>query len=389
MIPYGKQDISSDDINAVIDVLRSDYLTQGPLVPNFEDAISHIVGSQYSIAVNSATSALHIACMALELGPNDILWTSPISFVASSNCALYCGAQVDFVDIDPISFNLCPRALAAKLEKADADGKLPKVLVAVHLCGQSCDMKAIAALAEQYQFKIIEDASHAIGGKYLEDYIGNCKYSEITVFSFHPVKIITTAEGGMATTNNPELSDRMKRLRSHGVTRDESLFSKETEGDWYYQQIDLGFNYRMTEIQAALGLSQLKQLDNFVEARNHFANRYDRYLSELPIILPEQSNDCYSSRHLYVVQLTHKSGISRKDAFHSLRGNGIGVNVHYIPIHLQPYYQKMGFNEGDFPNAEAYYKFAISLPLYSSMTDDIQDQVIQHVRDLFKKAAEK
>lgn len=389
MIPYGKQDISSDDINAVIDVLRSDYLTQGPLVPNFEDAISNLVGSQYSVAVNSATSALHIACMALELGPNDILWTSPISFVASSNCALYCGAQVDFVDIDPISFNLCPRALAAKLEKADADGKLPKVLVAVHLCGQSCDMKAIASLAEQYQFKIIEDASHAIGGKYLGEYIGNCKYSEITVFSFHPVKIITTAEGGMATTNNPELSDRMKRLRSHGVTRDESLFSKETEGDWYYQQIDLGFNYRMTEIQAALGLSQLKRLDNFVEARNHFANRYDRYLAKLPIILPEQSNDCYSSRHLYVVQLTHESGISRKDAFHLLRGNGVGVNVHYIPIHLQPYYQKIGFNEGDFPNAEAYYKCAISLPLYSSMTDDIQDQVIQHVRDLFKKAAEK
>ena len=389
MIPYGKQDISPEDIDAVIDVLSSEYLTQGPLVPLFEEKISTIVGAKHAIAANSATSVLHIACMALELGPGDLLWTSPISFVASSNCALYCGAEVDFVDIDPISFNLCPIALAAKLKIAEKNGKLPKVVVAVHLCGQSCDMKAIAALAERYQFKVIEDASHAIGAKYSDEYIGNCRYSDITVFSFHPVKIITTAEGGLATTNNPKLSERMMRFRSHGITRNEELFSRKTEGAWYYEQLELGYNYRMTDIQAALGISQLKRLDDFVAKRNYFAKRYDELLKDLPIILPEQSKECYSSRHLYVVQVKETSGISRKDVFNALRDAGIGVNVHYIPIHLQPFYQKIGFKEGDFPISEAYYKQAISLPLFSSMTNKIQDQIIKHILNIFRPSSER
>lgn len=388
MIPYGKHDISNEDINAVIEVLRSEYLTQGPLVPLFEETISTIVGAKHAVAANSATSAHHIACMALELGKGDLLWTSPISFVASSNCALYCGAEVDFVDIDPINFNLCPLALATKLEIAEKNGKLPKIVVAVHLCGQSCDMKAISALAKRYQFQVIEDASHAIGAKYFNEYIGNCKYSDITVFSFHPVKIITTAEGGLATTNDTKLSEKMMSYRSHGITRNEELFTKETEGTWYYQQIELGYNYRMTEIQAALGLSQVKRLDEFVAERNYFAKRYDKLLKGLPIILPKQSKDCFSARHLYVIQVKSSSGISRKNAFNALRNVGVGVNVHYIPIHLQPFYQKIGFKDGDFPIAEAYYMRAISLPLFSSMTDEVQNQIIKHLWDIFSPLGE-
>jgi len=298
MIPYGRQDINQADIDAVLDVLRSDYLTQGPQVPRFEQGVAQHVGVNHAVAVNSATSALHIACLALGLGHGDSLWTSPITFVASANCALYCGARVDFVDIDPRTYNLCPQALAYKLEQAEREDRLPKIVVAVHLCGQPCDMQAIHALAQRYGFKVIEDASHAIGGKYRNEFIGNCRYSDVTVFSFHPVKIITTAEGGMALTNDAELANRMALLRSHGITRDPSQMIGEADGPWYYQQIDLGFNYRMTELQAALGNSQMERLDQFVTRRHQMANRYDELLAELPITTPWQHPDSYSGLHL-------------------------------------------------------------------------------------------
>ena len=377
MIPYGKQDITQADIDSVVSVLKSSFLTQGPQVPAFENALMKATGADYALAVNSATSALHIACLALELGKGDILWTTPVTFVASANCGLYCGASVDFVDIDPGTYNLCPKALEQKLVHAKEEGKLPKVLVAVHLCGQPCDMKAIHALSIEYGFKVIEDASHAIGGRYLEQPIGSCEYSDITVFSFHPVKIVTTAEGGAALTNSKALADKMALYRSHGITRDEALMENASHGGWYYEQIDLGFNYRMTELQAALGVSQMSRLSDFVSARHQLAKRYNEKLAELPITLPYQLPNTYSGLHLYVIR-SNLNEISKthKEVFDALRENGIGVNLHYIPVHLQPYYQKMGFKHGDFPNAESYYSDAISLPMFHGMTHEQQDEVV-------------
>lgn len=381
MIPYGRQDISQADIDAVVEVLRSDFLTQGPMVPRFEQAVARHVGARHALAVNSATSALHIACLALGLGPGDWLWTSPITFVASSNCGLYCGARVDFVDIDPRTFNLCPQALARKLEQAELDGRLPKVVVPVHLCGQPCDMTAIHALAQRYGFKVIEDASHAIGGKYQGDFIGSGRYSDITVFSFHPVKIITTAEGGMAVTNDDELARRLALLRSHGITRDPAQMTHEADGPWYYQQIGLGFNYRMTELQAALGVSQMTRLDAFVARRHELARRYDTLLAGMPLSTPWQHPDSYSGLHLYVIRLELDSiGKSHRQVFEALREHGIGVNLHYIPVHTQPYYQDMGFEAGDFPEAARYYREAISLPMFQGLSDAEQDEVVAAVR---------
>lgn len=381
MIPYGKQDISHADIDAVVDVLQSSFLTQGPKVPEFEAAIASYAGARHAIAVNSATSALHIACLALGLGPGDWLWTTPITFVASANCGLYCGAQVDFVDIDPKTWNICPEKLRAKLEQAKVENKLPKVVVPVHLCGQPCDMEAIHALAREYGFKIIEDASHAIGGRYQGAQIGNCQFSDITVFSFHPVKIITTAEGGVATTNDPALAAQMELLRSHGITRDAAQMTKAPDGPWYYEQVDLGFNYRMTELQAALGLSQMERLDEYVAVRHKLARRYDELLGDLPLVLPWQHPDSYSSMHLYVVRLKlDEIDYSHKQVFQSLRNDGIGVNLHYIPVHTQPYYSRMGFKADAFPEALAYYRSAISLPLFPTMTQQQQDKVVVALR---------
>jgi len=377
MIPYGKQDINQADIDSVVDVLQSDFLTQGSQVPLFEKTVSNYCGAAFGIAVNSATSALHIACLALGLGKGNWLWTSPNSFVASANCGLYCGAKVDFVDIDPLTYNLSTEELEKKLIQAKQDNKLPKIVIPVHFAGQSCDMQKIHSLSKEYGFKIIEDASHAIGGKYLDQPIGGCQYSDITVFSFHPVKIITTAEGGLATTNDEELSERMQLFRSHGVTRNPKLMSKLSEGGWYYQQVDLGFNYRMTELQAALGVSQMQRLDEFVTQRHTLQERYDSLLSGLPIIKPHQSQDSYSALHLYPIQIDVDSvDKGREKIFDELRQNGIGVNVHYIPIHTQPYYSQLGFRIGDFPNSESYYNRAISIPLFHTMTVEQQDEVL-------------
>lgn len=380
-IPYGRQDITQSDIDAVVSVLRSDFLTQGPMVPRFEQTVAGYCGSAHALAVNSATSALHIACLALGLGSGDWLWTSPITFVASANCGLYCGARVDFVDIDPRTYNLCPAALERKLITAEQAGCLPKVVVAVHLCGQPSDMRAIHVLAQRYGFKIIEDASHAIGGQYRDEPIGNCRYSDITVFSFHPVKIITTAEGGMALTNNTELARQMALLRSHGITRDPGQMTHDADGPWYYQQIELGFNYRMTELQAALGVSQMERLDQYVVRRQQLAHRYDELLATLPVTTPWQHPDSYSGLHLYVICLQlDKLCRSHREVFDLLREQGIGVNLHYIPVHTQPYYQRMGFKLGDFPEAERYYAEAISLPLFPAMTDSDQDDVVSAVQ---------
>ncbi len=385
MIPYGKQDINQQDIDSVVDVLNSDFLTQGPQVPAFEQALIDHTGAQYALAVNSATSALHIACLALGLGEGDWLWTSPITFVASANCGLYCGAQVDFVDIDPDTYNMCPQRLEEKLIKAKAEDKLPKVVVPVHLCGQPCDMSAIAKLAKEYGFKVIEDASHAIGGKYLGLPIGNCEYSDITVFSFHPVKIVTTAEGGAVMTNQKALSDKMALLRSHGITRDPEQMEGESHGGWYYQQIDLGFNYRMTELQAALGVSQMKRLDDFIAARHHLADRYNELLKSLPVVLPYQLENTYSGLHLYVIRLQlEQISLTHKEVFDALRDRGIGVNLHYIPVHTQPYYEKMGFSVGDFPESERYYSEAISLPMFHCMTEAQQDTVVQVLTEILQ-----
>lgn len=386
MIPYGKQSITAEDINAVVEVLKSDFLTQGPQVPAFEKSLMDATGASYALAVNSATSALHIACLALELGPGDTLWTTPITFVASANCGLYCGATVDFVDIDPQTYNLCPQALHIKLKRAKAEGKLPKVLVAVHLCGQPCDMKAIHALSREFGFKVIEDASHAIGGRYQSQPIGACEYSDITVFSFHPVKIVTTAEGGAALTNDKALADKMALYRSHGITRDEALMENPSHGGWYYEQVDLGFNYRMTELQAALGVSQMSRLASFVAARHQLANRYNEKLAHLPITLPYQLPETYSGLHLYVIRLNLSATTkSHKQVFDGLRAAGIGVNLHYIPVHLQPYYQRMGFNVGDYPEAERYYAEAISIPMFHGMSHEQQDEVVKQLTTILSE----
>ena len=377
MIPYGRQDITQSDIDRVIEVLRSDYLTQGPVVPRFEQAVASHVGVSYAIAVNSATSALHLACLALGLGRGDWLWTTPITFVASANCALYCQAKVDFVDIDPSTYNICPCALEEKLVAAEQAGLLPRVLVAVHLAGQPCDMFALHKLSQRYGFRIIEDAAHAIGGKYKNEFIGGCRYSDITIFSFHPVKIITTAEGGMAVTNNETLAQKMALLRSHGITRDPEHMTRQPDGPWYYEQIDLGFTYRMTELQAALGVSQMERLDQFISRRHQLAKRYDKMLNDYPVIIPWQHVDSYSGMHLYVIRLElAKVGRTHREVFDSMREHGIGVNLHYIPVHMQPYYQRMGFKLGDYPEAERYYEDALSLPMFQTLTEAQQDEIV-------------
>jgi UDP-4-amino-4,6-dideoxy-N-acetyl-beta-L-altrosamine transaminase len=382
IVPYGRQDINQSDIDAVIAVLRSDFLTQGPAVPAFEKSIADYCGVQHAVAVNSATSALHIACLALEVGIGDIVWTTPITFVASANCALYCGAMVDFVDIDPRTYNLSVERLAEKLAVAKKTGKLPKVVIPVHLCGQPCDMENIYALSQKYGFKIIEDASHAIGGKYKGETIGNCLYSDVTVFSFHPVKIITTGEGGMAVTNDAQLAKRMQLLRSHGITRDENDMTHAPDGPWYYQQIDLGYNYRMTDLQAALGLSQMQRLDDFVMQRHVIAKRYNQLLVDCPVNTPWQIEDSYSGLHLYVIRLKlGEIGRTHRQVFEALRALGIGVNVHYIPVYHQPYYKNLGFKAEYCSEADQYYAEAISLPMYPNLTEMQQDRVIAALKE--------
>ena len=375
-IPYGRQNITDEDIDAVVATLRSDYLTQGPQVPAFERELADMTGAANAVAVNSATSALHVACMALELGAGDWLWTVPNTFVASANCALYCGAQVDFVDIDPVTYTMCPDALEAKLKQADATGRLPKIIVPVHLCGQSCDMEAISRIARSFGVKIVEDASHSIGAHHQGRPVGDCRYSEITVFSFHPVKIITTAEGGIATTQDVSLARKMDLARSHGITRDPAQMTHAPDGPWYYQQISLGYNYRMTELQGALGLSQLKQLQTFVRRRRQLAAQYDDLLSGLPLKRPTQHPDSNSSWHLYVVRVAADRHTA---VFEDLRAAGIGVNLHYIPVHTHPYYQALGFAPGQFPQAESYYAEAISIPLYAGLSDADQRRVVQEL----------
>ena len=381
MIPYGRQDIVQADIDAVAEVLRSDFLTQGPAVPLFEKTVADFCGVSHAVAVNSATSALHIACLALGVGPGDVVWTSPITFAASANCARYCGADVDFVDIDPLTWNMSAARLAEKLERAAAVGRLPKVVIPVHLCGQPCDMQAIHALGQRYGFRIVEDASHAIGGHYKGKPIGNCRYSDVAVFSFHPVKIITTGEGGMALTNDPKVANHMLLLRSHGITRDPDQMTQVPEGPWYYEQIDLGFNYRMTDMQAALGSSQMARLTQLVAMRHELANRYDKLLKSLPVTTPCQHQDSYSGLHLYVVRLNTESVAStHREVFDYLRAAGIGVNLHYIPVYHHPYYAREGFRPDDFPEAERYYGEAISLPMYPALTENQQLEVVQCLR---------
>lgn len=385
-IPYGKQDINDEDISAVVDVLKSDFLTQGPVVPKFESAIAEYCHSKYGVAVNSATSALHIACLALGVGKESLVWTSATTFVASANCALYCGAEVDFIDIESNTYNIDVAKLTNKLEEADKINNLPQVIIVVHMCGQPCDMEEIHELSKKYNFKIIEDAAHAIGSSYKNYKTGSCQYSDITTFSFHPVKIITTAEGGIAVTNNKKLANKMRLLRSHGITRDENELVGESTGDWYYEQITLGFNYRMTELQAALGLQQLTRLDEFIGQRNEIANNYNDLLAGMPLDVPCVKPDRASSFHLYVIRLKlNEIDFSHKEVFSKLRGAGIGVNLHYMPVYLQPYYKKSNFSRGRFdkgycPEAELYSGSAISIPLYPALTLEDQKRVVDDLK---------
>lgn len=385
MIPYGRQDISQDDIDAVLEVLKSEYLTQGLTVPHFEEVVADYCGARRGIAVNSATSALHIACLALELGSGDWLWTAPNTFVASSNCALYCGAKVDFVDIDPRTYNMCPDRLADKLAEAEKTGTLPKIVVPVHFSGQPCDMQRIKALSEQYGFKIIEDASHAIGARYQDTLTGGCAHSDITVFSFHPVKIVTTGEGGMALTNDPELADRLERYRSHGITSKPSQMKPMPSDEiWNYQQVRLGFNYRMTDIAAALGISQMKRLDGFLARRREIARKYDEELKGLPITTPWQHPDTLSSYHLYPIRLQFdKISQTQAEVFAILHEAKIMANLHYIPVYLQPYYEALGFKRGHCPEAESYFRETISLPMYPLMSDAQQSRVVEVLTKAF------
>jgi len=382
MIPYGRQDITQADIDAVVQVLRSDFLTQGPAVPRFEQAVASRVNVRHAIAVNSGTSALHIACLALKLGPGDRFWTVPNTFVASANCGRYCGAEVDFVDIDPYTWNLSVPKLRAKLLQAKRDGRLPRLLVPVHIAGQPTEQEVIWALAQEYDFRVLEDASHAIGATRNGEPVGSCRWSDITVFSFHPVKIITTGEGGMAVTNDGELAERMSMLRSHGITRDPGRFVHPTPGPWHYEQQLLGFNYRMTDIQAELGMSQLARLDGYIERRNALARRYDQALKDLPLQLPTVQPENRSAFHLYMVRLNHSvTAKTHREVFDELRQRGIGVNLHYIPVHLQPYYRELGFTQGQYPEAETHGESAITLPLYSALTDQQQDQVVLALKE--------
>jgi len=369
-IPYGRQEISPEDLEAVKEVLCSDWLTQGPAVTAFESALKNYGHVNYAVACCNATAALHLACKALGVGPGDCVWTSPNTFTASANCARFCGAEIDFVDIDPDTYNLCVFELEKKLIQAQKNNQLPKVVIPVHFAGQSCDMATIKKLADQYGFKIIEDASHAIGGKYLGQPIGSCSYSDITVFSFHPVKIITTGEGGACLTNNGQLAETMSLLRAHGITRDPAKMLNPCEGAWYYEQVDLGFNYRITDMQCALGVSQIKRLNSYIDKRNEIAEQYQELLKELPLKLPMVKKDCLNAFHLYAIQVLPESGKTRKEVFDYLRANQIGVNVHYIPVHRQPYYENLGFKKGDFPVAEKYYENAISLPMYPGLTQE-------------------
>ena len=382
MIPYGRQHITQADIDAVTEVLQSDFLTQGPAVPAFEQRLCDLVGAQHAIAVNSATSALHIACMALGVGPGSRVWTSPISFVASANCARYCGADVDFVDVEADNGNMAIAALRQKLETARSNDTLPQVVIPVHLAGASCDMQQLYFLAKEFGFRIIEDASHAVGASYQDDAVGNCRYSDITVFSFHPVKIITTAEGGMAMTNDAALAEKMRLLRSHGISRDENMMTEPSHGAWYYQQLLLGYNYRMTDIQAALGLSQSMRLLPIIQKRQLLAANYNRLLAHLPVGLPALDSDNISAWHLYIIRLHDKT--KRKAVFDGLRAAGIGVNVHYIPIHTQPYYQQLGFDWGDFPSAEDFYERIISLPMYPELSGEQQQYIADKLAELLQ-----
>jgi UDP-4-amino-4,6-dideoxy-N-acetyl-beta-L-altrosamine transaminase len=385
-IPYGRQHIDQEDIDAVVAVLGAELLTQGPVVPQFEQAVATYCGARHAVAVNSATSALHIACLALGVGSGDLVWTTPITFVATANCAIYCGATVDFVDIDPVSYNMSVPRLHEKLEAARKEGKLPKVVIPVHMAGQSCDMAAIHALSQEFGFAIIEDASHAVGARYRGEPVGCCRYSDITVFSFHPVKIITSGEGGMALTNDGPLASSLRRMRSHGISGNPTEMDPRPEDElWNYQQIELGFNYRITDIHAALGLSQMRRLDEFVSARHALARRYDELLPALPLAIPLQAPEVYSSYHLYVVRLLPQQiGKTQKELFRGLHARGIMVNLHYIPVYLQPFYQKLGFARGYCPQAERYFKEALSIPIYPGLTRQAQDRTIETLAEVLK-----
>jgi UDP-4-amino-4,6-dideoxy-N-acetyl-beta-L-altrosamine transaminase len=380
-IPYGRQDITEADIRAVEEVLRSDFLTQGPAIPAFERAIADYCGARHAVAFSNATAALHIACAALGVGPGDSVWTSPITFVASANCALYCGASIDFVDIDPRTYNMSVDCLHAKLLAAKASGTLPRVLIPVHLAGQCCDMQAIHALSQEFGFQIIEDASHAVGGRYRGEPVGNCRYSAITVFSFHPVKIVTSGEGGIAMTQDAALAARMGRLRSHGITRDQSEMTRPSEGPWYYEQIDLGYNYRLSDIHAALGLSQLQRLDGYLARRHAIARRYETLLADLPVVRPWQHPDTYSAFHLYIVRLRLADiEANHRQVMERMRAAGVGVNLHYIPVYRQPYFSRLGFGAGYCPRAEQYYAEAMSLPMFPGLTETDQDHVVESLK---------
>ena len=386
MIPYGRQEITKEDILEVEKVLRSDFLTQGPIVPKFEQKVADYCNSNFAIAVNSATSALHIACLALNLGPNDYLWTSPNTFVASANCGLYCGANIDFVDIDPETYNMCADTLSDKLIKAEKQGNLPKIVIPVHFAGQPCDMEKIYELSKKYGFRIIEDASHAIGASYDNNKVGSCKYSDIIIFSFHPVKIITTGEGGMALTNDENLSNHMRRLSTHGITKDKELMHSRPNNEiWNYQQIELGFNYRLTDIQAALGLSQLKRVDEYVKMRHKIAEFYNSELNTLNIQLPFHSPKTYSSYHLYPIRIKNNlTAKTQKQIYDALWDEDIAANLLYIPVHRQPYYENLGFKLGDFPQAEQFHREVICLPMFPKLTKEQQTKVVKSLKLVLK-----
>lgn len=382
VIYYGRQSIGEDDIREVENVMRSDFLTQGPAIEKFEKRVADYCGAKYAVAVTSATAALHIACKAAGLGEGGLLWTSPITFVASANCGRYCGADVDFVDIDDSTYNMSVETLEDKLSHGE---RVPDVLVPVHLAGQSCDMERIHALSKQYGFKVIEDASHAVGADYLDGKVGSCRFSDMTVFSFHPVKIITTGEGGMVLTNSESLYEKLRLYRSHGITRDERLMTTASDGPWYYQQIDLGFNYRMTDIQAALGCSQMNKLEDFVSRRRYLVNRYNELLKDLPVRLPFVSSDTNPSWHIYIVRLVmEKINKDKKQIFKEMHDRGFTLNLHYIPVHTQPYYAELGHKPEECPTAMEYYREAFTLPLYYTLSDEQQDEVVRALREVLQ-----